>query len=282
MRLLVSGTSGALGRAVAAIAAERGSEVTRTCRRPLPGAQDTRLDLTDADAVRRAAKGVEAAVLCPILTVSARAARILAGEGVRRIVVLSSNNVAIDHDSPVYEALRQAERSLAGLDAEIVILRPTMIYGHADDGNLSRLMRFARRFGFLPCPGDGQALQQPVFVGDVAEAVVQAALGRHAPGPFSVAGPEVVTTGALFSDILRAAGRNPRAVMRLPLAPVVWMAELAEQANLRFPLNKAQLARIALDKTATAPPPFGFVPQVTLGEGLRRLAGELAAAQGHG
>ena len=111
MRALVSGCSGVLGHKIAELLSLNDLEVTRSARRPFAGDADLRLDLTDEARVREAAQGQELAVLAPILTTSAPAARWLAEEGVRRIVLFSSNNVGIDREAPVYRALAQAGAS---------------------------------------------------------------------------------------------------------------------------------------------------------------------------
>lgn len=279
MRVIIAGAGGALGADVARHVEAAGGVPIRTARRAAAGNRP--LDLGDEAAVRAAARGADGAVLCPILTVSAPAARWMAEEGVRRIVVFSSNNVAIDPEAAVYERLRAAETRLSGLDADITILRPTMIYGHAGDGNLSRLMRFAQRFSFLPCPGSGRALQQPVFIGDVARAAAEEVL-RQGGGTYAVGGPDVIANAELFAAVLRAAGKSPRAVASVPLAPLRAAAHLAQRTSLPFPVTPAQLARIECDKTAVGAAPPGFAAHTGLEEGLARLARSLAAPGGQG
>ncbi|MCQ8185706.1 hypothetical protein [Parvularcula maris] len=280
MRVLVSGTSSVLGHYAAEGLERHGCKVVRAARGRAFKVPDLRLDLTDEHAVRTAARGLDAALLVPILTVSAQAARWLAEEGVRRIVVFSSNNVGIDRDSPVYRALARAEEELAGVDAEVVILRPTMIYGHRGDGNLSRLVRFAKDYGFLPCPGEGRALQQPVFVLDLARTAAQAVTGPYAAGPFSIGGGDVVSTEGLFTAVLKAAGQGEGRLLRVPLSPLRTAVRIAEAAGLKLPLGTAQLARIEQDKIATEAPLYGFTPQVSLGEGLVRLIADIEAGRG--
>lgn len=282
MRALVSGCSGVLGHEIAQLLSLKDVDVTRSARRPFSGDADLRLDLTDEARVREAAQGHEVAILAPILTTSAPAAGWLAEEGVRRIVLFSSNNVGIDPDASVYQRLADAEEVALQIDAEVVILRPTMIYGYPGDGNLSRLLGLAGRFGMLPCPGDGGALQQPVHVTDVAAAAVQAALGTHAPGPFSVGGPEIITSHALFQQVLAAAGRPKERVLPLPLFPLRLVAGVLETLKLPAPVTTAQLKRVSKDKTATEAAPFGYIPQVSLAEGLERLAAALAGQASRG
>lgn len=279
MRVLVSGASSVLGADIADRLRREGHAVTATARRPRRADSIDRLDLTDEAAVRSAAKGHDAAVLCPILTTSAPAARWLAEEGLERFVLFSSNNVAVDQQSPVYAALREAE---ATLPVGSITLRPTMIYGHTADENLSQLMHTARRLGFLPCPGSGKALQQPVFVQDLADAVSAALSGDVPPGTYAIGGPDVVSARDLFSAVLASVGKSRSAVITLPLAPLRAVAKLARQAKIPFPLTQEQLARFEQDKRASGQGLPGFTPKTGIGEGLARLAQDLADSSGQG
>jgi nucleoside-diphosphate-sugar epimerase len=278
VRVLLVGAARPLGNAIARRLAERGHEVTGTARQPREQSGLVQLDLDDRAGIERVAHGHDAAILTPILTVSQPAIAPLREAGIDRFVLFSSNNVAIDHQSPVYQALRAAE-ARAG---DCRILRPTMIYGSPEDGNLSRLMTFARRSGFLVCPGSGRAMQQPVHIDDVAEAVRVALEGPASSGLHALGGPEETTMRELFRRILAAAGRRGGAVLPLPLSPALAAAGIAERMGLRLPLTTRQLKLFEEDKRARAPLLPDFQPSVGLDEGLGRLARQLARGRAGG
>jgi nucleoside-diphosphate-sugar epimerase len=50
------------------------------------------------------------------------------------------------------------------------ILRPTMIYGHFEDKNISRLIKFISKYPILPLIGRGNCLIQPVYINDIVNA----------------------------------------------------------------------------------------------------------------
>ncbi|NRA29476.1 MAG: hypothetical protein HRU11_04365 [Parvularculaceae bacterium] len=270
--VLISGVTSHLGGLIADKLEADGFAVTRTARSALRPEGSQKLDLTDEAAVRQAASGHDIAVLCPILSTAAPAARWLSEEGVKQLIVFSSNNVAVDHQSPVYQSLRKAEDALTDLEAKVTVLRPTMIYGYPGDGNLSRLLTMAQRLGALPCPGSGRALQQPIFVEDVGDAVSHLANRDVSPGTYTIGGPEVLSAADLFAVALKAVGRSERMVLRIPLAPLNWSVSAAERLGLKLPISTTQLQRIESDKTAAGQAPFGFVARVSVSEGLTRLA----------
>ncbi|MEE4213257.1 MAG: hypothetical protein V2I43_28770 [Parvularcula sp.] len=243
--------------------------------KPLHKFNPVRLALIrDEAAVRRLARGQDAAILIPILTLSAEAAPWLREEGVRRLVLFSSNNVSVDPQNPVYRSLQEAEAAAWGPGT--VILRPTMIYGSPADKNLSNLLRTAKRFGALVCPGRGEGAQQPIHLRDLARAASLAATGTM-EGTFAVAGPEPVPMKTLFAQVLLAVGRPEGRIVHLPLAAFGGAVRAAERLGLALPLSTAQLRRFDQDKTPKGAPLPGFSPTIGLRQGLADLAEQLAA-----
>lgn len=125
-----------------------------------------------------------------------------------------------DRPSSAYgESKLAAERRLFQVVAQSsgpmqpVILRPGAVYGPRDEGSL-HLFRLARA-GVLPVPTSRGRLQ-PIFVRDVAEAVVRATARPDVEmGPYALAGPEIITWEQLAMALETAVGRKIRLV-RLP------------------------------------------------------------------
>ena len=59
-----------------------------------------------------------------------------------------------------------------------MILRTSMIYGGSDDRHIKLIETLIKYLGFLPLPGNGKILRQPVHAQDVAFACIQI-LQRH-------------------------------------------------------------------------------------------------------
>ncbi len=142
--------------------------------------------------------------------VAAAAAR----AGVSRLVQMSALGAAPDSASEY--ATSKAEGEAAALESGVaaVVLRPSVIFG-PEDGFFNRFAALARMLPVLPIVGGATRLQ-PVFVGDVAEAVVKGVDGSAAAGRvYELGGPEIVTLKELVDAVLRITGRN-RPVIDLP------------------------------------------------------------------
>ena len=96
---------------------------------------------------------------------------------------------------------------VAGFESA-TILRPSVVFG-PDDVLFNRLAKVAAMAPFLPVVGNGSARVQPVFVGDVADAVV-AVLARPetAKSVFELGGPRVYTYRELAALMLREIDRR--------------------------------------------------------------------------
>lgn len=142
----------------------------------------------------------------------AEAARVA---GVRTLVQMSV--LGADERSPSLFARSRAlgEAEVLRLFPEAVIVRPSVIFGVGDDffntlGALTRMLPVLPLFG-------GRTKFQPVYVGDVADVVAEAAMGRARNGRvYELGGPEILTHRQLLERVLRYTNRrNP--ILPLPL-----------------------------------------------------------------
>lgn len=208
-RVLVTGASGMLGRAVAAAVHRRGHDVRTFQRGPagLPGVEDSRGSVTDAGAVARAVDGRTAVIhLAAKVTVTGAEAEFRAvniegtrlllaaarAAGVRRFVMVSSPSVAHVGSSIVGEPAgpadpRRARGSYARTKAaaeqlalaadspemRVLAVRPHIVWGPGDRQLVGRVVDRARR-GRLPLLGAGAALIDTTYVDNAADALVAA------------------------------------------------------------------------------------------------------------
>jgi len=149
---------------------------------------------------------------------------------------------------------------------EAVVVRPSIIFGQGD-GFFNRYGSLARLFPVLPLLG-GKTRFQPIYVGDVAEAIVAAAEGRVKGGrAYELGGPEVATHRDLVQRVLDKTGRGspllplPAAIgklMALPFAFLPWPPLLtADQVDLLQVDNVVSEAARQDGRTLAA---FGVTP----------------------
>ena len=123
-----------------------------------------------------------------------------------------------------------------------------------DDAFLNTLAALARRLPVLPLFGRGETRLQPVFVGDVAQAVAQALTDPRAPGSvYALGGPQVYSYRELIRLVLRHTGRWRRL---LPVPFVLWEGLAAAAGVLPSPpLTEGQVALMRRDNVAAPQAP---------------------------
>ena len=141
--------------------------------------------------------------------------------GIKRIVHISALGAA-PKGSKYQRSKYAGERAVFEVAPTATILRPSIVFGPEDEF-FNRFAAMAQTvaalpLGFIPLPGTKTKLQ-PVFVGDVAEAVTAAIARPDAQGRiYELGGPRTYTFRQLIDYIRAETDRN---VPVLPLASYV-------------------------------------------------------------
>jgi NADH dehydrogenase len=136
--------------------------------------------------------------------------------GVKRIIYLSGVGAAPDAERHWFRFKWQAEEAVRKSGIPYTILRPTWVYG-PEDVALNRFLSFAKVLPFVPTFGNGKQLMQPVFVEDVARAVVLCLRTPAAVNQtFEIGGPEVMTMDDVIRTALEVAGKR-RLILHQPV-----------------------------------------------------------------
>ncbi|MFK7841624.1 MAG: complex I NDUFA9 subunit family protein [Sphingorhabdus sp.] len=234
--ICIFGGGGFLGRYIAQTLLDRGARLRiaeRSIRnamhiKPLGNLGQTQFvsaDVTKADSVGRAVHGCDSVInLVGILSGdfervhvdgARNVAEASAAAGCDNLLHLSA--IGADSESPSRYGRSKGDGEKAVLKAfpDAIIVRPSIVFGQEDQF----INRFAAMIQYLPVvPVIGSATKfQPVFVGDVAEAIAQALThpGLHAGQTFELGGPEVVSMGELNRRIASMTGRE-RAFVDVP------------------------------------------------------------------
>lgn len=241
----VFGGSGFIGRHVVRALAKRGYLVRVACRRPdlanhlqplgnVGQIQPIQANLRVRWSVDRAVQGASHVVnLVGILaeggrqrfsTVQEFGARAVA-EAARAAGATLTHVSALgaDANSASLYAQTKARGEKAVIDTlpDAVIYRPSIVFG-PEDGFFNRFANMARFSPVLPLIGGGDTRFQPVYVGDVAEAVARAVDGKVRGGTiYELGGPQVKTFKECLEEMLEVTDRK-RMLVNVPW----WAANL--------------------------------------------------------
>ncbi|MFK3650291.1 complex I NDUFA9 subunit family protein [Lysobacter enzymogenes] len=166
--------------------------------------------------------------------------------GVRRLLQMSALNAGTGQ-SHYLEARGRAEQKLRASKLDWTLFRPSVIAGPGD-GLFCRFDALLRYAPALPI-GRANARFQPVWVGDVVQAFVNAlADPAHVQRSYNLVGPEVMTLGEIVRASARARGRL-RAVLPLPDALGKLQAEIGEHLPGK-PISRDNWRSLQTDSTS--------------------------------
>ncbi len=178
-----------------------------------------------------------------------RVARLAAAAGVRRLVHVSAIGADAGSESLYARSKGEGEAAVRAAFPAATILRPSVVFG-ADDQFFNRFGALAAMLPFMPVV-EGQTRFQPVYVGDVADAVLAAITRDDAPGRvFELGGPRVMTMRDVLDFVLEHTHRRRRMVA-LPHALVALQARLGEFLP-NPPLTRDQLLLLKRDNVVGA------------------------------
>lgn len=135
--------------------------------------------------------------------------------GARHLVHISAIGADAKSDSAYARSKAEGEAAVRQAFPNATILRPSIVFG-AEDEFFNRFAQMAMLSPALPLIGGGRTRFQPVYVGDVAEAVMKVIDNPEAAGKtYELAGPKVYSFAELMRLMLRETGRK-RLLMPLP------------------------------------------------------------------
>ena len=183
--------------------------------------------------------------------------------GIQRAVFVSTTAIFTQLNASSKRVRLAAETAIENSGLSHTILRPTMIYGSSRDRNMWRLIRFIRYSPVVPVFGDGNYLQQPIYVGDVAQAMVSSLCNDRTIGKsYNIAGKHPLTYNQVIDTV---AGQMNRPVWKvhIPSVPVVGLLKFFECLHIPFPIKAEQVLRFNENKNfnySEAEEDFGFSP----------------------
>lgn len=274
------GGSGFIGSQAVRALARRGWRIRVAVRNPVlaieiqplgdPGQiQFMRCDITNPADVAQAVRGADAVVnLVGVLhdaggkrgfdAVHTEAAKTIAeaakAAGVQRLVQISAIGADAASPSAYGRTKAQAEAAVRAVYPDAVILRPSLVFG-AGDGFLNRFAAMATMAPALPLIGGGETRFQPVYVGDVAEAIARGVTRADVAGrTYELGGPSLYTFREVLELVRRETGRD-RMLVSVPFIvakPLGSLLQLSRFVGLTPPLTRDQVLMLETDNVVAA------------------------------
>ena len=179
--------------------------------------------------------------------------------GVRRLLHMSALGADSRAPSMYQRSKGDGEAVVQASQLDWTIFRPSVVFG-PEDNFLNMFATLAKFFPMLPI-GSADARFQPVWVGNVADAFVNALDKRETfERTYELAGPQIYRLRDLVAFAAAASG-NPRRVFGLPDALARVQATLMELAPGEPLMSRDNLDSMKVDNV-TAEQPFRPAPEL--------------------
>lgn len=272
MKIFITGATGFTGSRVVPLLLNSGYQVRCLYRASSDRStlSDSKIewvqgDLSDVQTLTSTMQGTDALVNIASLGFGHADSIIRAAKdaGIKRAIFISTTAIFTQLNANSKKVRVAAELAIETSGLKYTILRPTMIYGSPRDRNMWRLIRFIRYSPIIPVFGDGKSLQQPIYVGDVAQAILGCLKSDVAIGKsYNIAGKHPLTYNEVIGAIAKAMSKRVWK-LHIPSKPVVAVLSLFERVRIPFPIKAEQVLRLNENKDfsyANAQNDFGFSP----------------------
>ncbi len=280
MNVFVTGGTGFTGSHVIPLLLKNGYEVRCLYRPesdrsalPQPEIEWVLGDVSDPQALSASMQGMDVLINIASLGFGHADSLISAAQnaGIKRAMFISTTAIFTQLNAKSKTVRVAAELAIETSGLQYTILRPTMIYGGPRDRNMWRLIRFMRYSPIVPVFGDGNYLQQPIYVGDVAQAILNCLCNDQTIGKsYNIAGKYPLTYNQVVETIARQM-RKRVWKLHIPSKPVASLLGVFERIQIPFPIKAEQVLRLNENKDfsyAEAERDFGFSP-LSFEEGIR-------------
>jgi len=231
-------------------------------------------NLADFPSICEALKGQEAVISIASLKYGFCKNLVRACEKMRikRAVFISTTGIFAQLEPEEKRIVTEAERRISESAIDYTVIRPTMIYGGGNDKNMHLLIEYLRKHRVIPIFGNGRYLQQPVYVEDVASAVVKALLSKRTiRKSYNISGRFPLSYNEVIDTICEILGKGVHKV-HIPYHLSLSLVAISKlfQRNPRFTVG--QVRRLNEDKVfdySKAKKDFGYDP-ISFEDGIRR------------
>ena len=196
--------------------------------------------------------------------------------GVGRILHISALGADDDVDTEYSRSKRVADRHLETLDADWVILKPSLVVARESYGGTAMIRMLAGLPGLVPVPEQANIVFQPVAMDDLTEGLLRLA-APQAPSRLTLAvtGPEKHTLTDIIHIVRTWLGFGPARIVSVPgwvMQPVIRTADLLGILGVETALRSTSFKQTEKPNIADHQP-FADATGLT----MRRISDALAA-----
>lgn len=225
--IIIFGASTDIGRRLSQDLSARGQTVRNVSRNSVDGFS---VDLATGNGIHEVIADATIVVSCA----HAKYTKEILGAlppSVERVILTGSAWCYSKVPNPRADQVREAESVFRSSGRDGVMLHPTMIYGGEQENNIIRLLSAIQRLPFIPAPGGGRQMVQPVYIDDVVQSLVSATLQAWRGQHVIPIGGQPLTWRAMVETCAEAIGCR-RPIINVPAGPIIAVLSALNRAGV--------------------------------------------------
>jgi nucleoside-diphosphate-sugar epimerase len=257
MKVAVAGATGFVGEYLIPLLCAKYKEVrclirkTTSCNNAcLPNVRVYSGDMSDPESLKEFLNGADKFIcLVPFSTgyIPSIISLCVKNE-IRRAIFVGTTQMFKYQLPEIKKAIVEAEDAITSSALDYTIIRPTMIYGSSRDKNIIRLVSYLKRYPIFFMPGNGQTLQQPVYVKDVVNAVLAVLdSSKTIRKTYNISGRNAITFDEMVEIICKTL-QIRRVKIHLPMSMLIGLARFLEIIRIRTFFTADKIRRLAENK----------------------------------
>ena len=165
-----------------------------------------------------------------------------------QIIFIGSTAIFTRYEVPSKAKRMAGEQSVMRNFNNWTLIRPTMIYGHPQDNNISRLIKFVNKSPVIPIIGKGKNKIQPIFIDDVVEFIIRSIDNPNVINKeINIGGKRAITNRELFLTVA-ALLKKRRILIPIPPQIILFGIKLFRLIGQKPPVKEEQVMRFLEDK----------------------------------
>ncbi len=166
---------------------------------------------------------------------------VMKANGVKKIIHVSALGAKAGANSMYHKTKYAGELHILNSKIDYTILRPSFLFGK-EDKSINYFIKFVKK-GLFVIFGDGNYKLQPVYVGDVARAIVDSIKNKKASKKIIMVGGTKVYSFNELIDVLARIKDKKIIKIHVPIGLVMFFAKLLGRFSF-FPITNDQLTML--------------------------------------
>lgn len=164
---------------------------------------------------------------------------------IKQFIFISTENVLHNGQDAYSQSKKLAEEKVRQFPQHL-ILREPVVYGQGDKRYIGKIVKYIKKWPFIPIPGSGKFTLQPIYVEDIPKYIEQG-IKLKKKGTYLVVGPESITYKEFIKKIMEIMQKK-KVLLHIPILLLKLGVKIVERCKIQPPLTSVQISNMTMNR----------------------------------